>query len=792
MKFCYNCGAEIEDGSKFCVECGAELGLVDVGADNKDAERREVEEREMERREAERREAEKREDERREAEKREKERIEAERREKEQREMERREAERMRLERLDREEKLREAENKRLRERKRKKKRLIVACILSVVAIAAGIVSIILIKKYNEKGDKSGEGNGEVLSGKYFYGNVTIDYAKNGKIYTLFELNDIDSIEFRENKNAEKNKKYEMFITMKTNTFEWFSESGDVKVFYDSYLAVNEKETSMHCNKLRQVTEGDKTIRIEAGFTSDIRDDYELIKQNIYTTSEYRPEEQRFCFYDAAWNELMSSNDISKIEVASGDSTNGCIKVYFNEEGRKKYHEATKENIGRTLLFLVDQELVSAPYISSVIDEDSVVLEVLSQKEAEKIVNAFNCDDKYVPSQKHTSAVKEWCFNPEQEKYDFDSDRSNLLNVGGDSKVVEVGITAGNVDRAVEWEELGIEGDTLNKDFLSFMDKNKVIEVSYASSTGCIWLIIDNDRVDENFITSSKDESGYHEMKGGLHLPRYNNSRNIAQFTYDDIVRDTGEADPTRWGNKLLFEADGAWTVYGVRIIEVQVGSSDDSSSNDTSSGNTNSDNGQSPDNANTTAESSSSQKNIPVSELYRYFGRNLTSEQFGLLFACLNNVHYCFYNGIEGIIESHSVPSDTDMLDYMFAYMIHCEMPGMRCDDSVSGDQFNRIYSYSEVKNIYSILFDEDRFDELIDTSQHSGIDYVDRGNDTIKVWGYYTGDLIQDYMFYEPSQAYIENDILYIKAGNLTVAATKKSDGYYRVDYNLCDFGE
>ena len=120
MKFCYNCGAEIEEGDRFCVECGAELGLVDVVEQNAESgiktNAKKISTvytgvtksyennmliRENERVEAERREAEQREMERREAER---------------RETERREAERIRLEKLDREQKRHAEEIKRIEE----------------------------------------------------------------------------------------------------------------------------------------------------------------------------------------------------------------------------------------------------------------------------------------------------------------------------------------------------------------------------------------------------------------------------------------------------------------------------------------------------------------------------------------------------------------------------------------------------------------------------------------------------------------------------------------------------
>ena len=164
MKFCYNCGAEIEEGSKFCVECGAELGLVDVVEQNAESgiktNAKKISTvytgvtksyennmliRENERVEAERREAEQREMERREAER---------------RETEQREAERIRLEKLDREQKLHAEEIKRKEAEKRKKNKAVAAALLTVVAIAAVFVSIMIIKKYN-KSAKSSDTNKE-------------------------------------------------------------------------------------------------------------------------------------------------------------------------------------------------------------------------------------------------------------------------------------------------------------------------------------------------------------------------------------------------------------------------------------------------------------------------------------------------------------------------------------------------------------------------------------------------------------------------------------------------------
>ncbi len=184
----------------------------------------------------------------------------------------------------------------------------------------------------------------------------------------------------------------------------------------------------------------------------------------------------------------------------------------------------------------------------------------------------------------------------------------------------------------------------------------------------------------------------------------------------------------------------------------------------------------------------------IKIEDLPKYFNGNLTLEQLGLAFVCLNNVHNCFYYGIEEIIEPRSVPSEMDILDYMFAYMIRSEIPGMRCDDTIGGDgeKFTRVYSYNEIKDLYGLIFSNDKFDELINSSQHAGIDSIDREQDTITVWGYYIGEFMQDYSFYKPKNAYIENNLLYIEAGNATFVAEINSDGYYRIDYNKCVFGE
>ena len=97
-----------------------------------------------------------------------------------------------------------------------------------------------------------------------------------------------------------------------------------------------------------------------------------------------------------------------------------------------------------------------------------------------------------------------------------------------------------------------------------------------------------------------------------------------------------------------------------------------------------------------------------------------------------------------------------------------------------------------TEIKDLYGVIFSDDKFDELINSSQHAGIDSIDREQDTITAWGYYIGEFMQDYSFYKPKNAYIENNLLYIEAGNATFVAKINSDGYYRIDYNKCVFGE
>ena len=186
MKFCYNCGAEIEEGDKFCVECGAELSLVDV-EDNqsRNDEKMAKENDELLRKkqlqeEARLNEEIKRQEEMRLNEERqrqeemrldqEKRRQEAEMREARRLEEERkqREEDRKRLEKLDIENiEKRRIENEQ-RQLKKKRDRNTVAFLLVILALIAVLISVMYMNEYNKKhNDNNNADSSEVsTSGK--------------------------------------------------------------------------------------------------------------------------------------------------------------------------------------------------------------------------------------------------------------------------------------------------------------------------------------------------------------------------------------------------------------------------------------------------------------------------------------------------------------------------------------------------------------------------------------------------------------------------------------------------
>lgn len=768
MKFCYNCGAEIEEGDRFCIECGAELSLADVEEhyedDTKQIQQIDTENSESQRQqEIDRR--------RREEEYRQQE-IDRKRYEEEQRrEVEgRQEEERLRFEedyrinmqdaREKREEDHRIIEKKPV---KKKTGRITAACFLTIAAIAAVCMSIMFIRKDNGKNSDSGDGEkSKIRSGKYYYGSVTVDYKYNGKDCPQFYLNDVDGVECSDNKKTQNGKTYQIILSFRPALFDWFNESGNHKAAESMYLAVDEDATSFEVCKLHQERQDDKTTKVEMYFESDSYEDYQKIISAIHESDRYHPDERRFMICDVMWNKLLSSNDISDIEASGSGSTGWNIKLSFNETGRQKYKEATGNNLRRCLMFVVDGELVSAPYITYEIDSDSIMMEVQSEEEAKKIEAAFDSENKYIPAQKHSGEVPEWCFIPVQKTTDFVSDRSNLPIVLSVDKARDIDISAGHIDRAIEWEENGIDDA---KDILNLMETGKAIEVSYVSSTGCMWLIIDGDRVDCNYVDTTEENEN-------LHRPIYNNSRNIALFTYEDIVRDTGVDDPSRWNDRLYFEADGAWKVFAVRVVEI-----DDVGTDDTKVDTT----------VNITGEKDENGRiDIPVDDLPKYFAGNPTKNEIAMIIRALSNVYLGFQLGQDGLHEAGTPPTRQEIYDYMFAAMEWGDIPDMEFEDGGAEGTYGgryRIYSYDEVKTLFLSVFDGDEFDELAASkAQFNYGGEISKSNDVFTIW---QGDNVMLYTECMPDKAYIEGDTLYIKSGPATVIGHFREDGTVKLEY-------
>lgn len=123
---------------------------------------------------------------------------------------------------------------------------------------------------------------------------------------------------------------------------------------------------------------------------------------------------------------------------------------------------------------------------------------------------------------------------------------ADLSNLSVLTNVVEF---PGFTCEAGGWSQSGFE---IPDEFRAAMVPGSVIEISFESGNGTMWLVF-------------PDSAAGWKRIGNNGQASINNSKTTAQITYEQIAAVLGE-DASTWGGRLQCEAGDAWKVYSVKI----------------------------------------------------------------------------------------------------------------------------------------------------------------------------------------------------------------------------------
>ena len=125
-------------------------------------------------------------------------------------------------------------------------------------------------------------------------------------------------------------------------------------------------------------------------------------------------------------------------------------------------------------------------------------------------------------------------------------DSSNLFAVKGAVNF------EGFATSADAWAQDGFD---MPQEVIDALVPGSVVEVTYSSETGNMWLVIPD------------AEKGWMRVgQAGTDDPAYiNNSGNIAQITYEQLAALCGD-DVSTWGARMQCESDSAWEVFSVKV----------------------------------------------------------------------------------------------------------------------------------------------------------------------------------------------------------------------------------
>lgn len=91
-------------------------------------------------------------------------------------------------------------------------------------------------------------------------------------------------------------------------------------------------------------------------------------------------------FWDEAGNVILTGRDLKDANFVYDHENRPVVALEFNAEGAKKFAAATEENLGRPIIIVLDENILSAPVVQEVIaDGRAQITGIPSAEEAQRI-----------------------------------------------------------------------------------------------------------------------------------------------------------------------------------------------------------------------------------------------------------------------------------------------------------------------------------------------------------------------------------------------------------------------
>ncbi|WP_250277935.1 protein translocase subunit SecD [[Clostridium] colinum] len=233
------------------------------------------------------------------------------------------------------------------------------------------ITGVLFYTSYN------GYGNGHILS----YRNIEKGLDLSGGVYIVYEAKE-ETLPQSDLNNNETESSSEQNSTQESSSETISQESSSTSeeevesLGESSWKEKMESAVSMIQQRLDRkgwteanvYQEGDKRIRVEIPGVDDVETAVSEIGQTA-----------KLSFLDYSGQVVVKGEDVINAKKQAYTDQTGQSKIVvsleFNEKGKQDFKKATEENIGNPIFIMLDDQIISAPTVNTVIPDGKAVIE---------------------------------------------------------------------------------------------------------------------------------------------------------------------------------------------------------------------------------------------------------------------------------------------------------------------------------------------------------------------------------------------------------------------------------